>query len=48
MDEARLIQLAQRGDVSAFNELVLFHQAQMFNVAYRVMGDSAAAADATQ
>lgn len=48
MDEAELIRLAQRGDVSAFNELVLRHQALAYNVAYRVMGDEAAAADATQ
>jgi RNA polymerase sigma-70 factor (ECF subfamily) len=48
MDEATLIGLAQRGDVSAFNELVLTHQAQVYNVAYRIMGDPATAADATQ
>jgi RNA polymerase sigma-70 factor (ECF subfamily) len=48
MDESSLIHLAQRGDVSAFNELVLAHQSQMFNVAYRIMGDANAAADATQ
>lgn len=48
MDEPDLIRLAQRGDVSAFNELVLMHQSQVYNVAYRIMGDGAAAADVTQ
>jgi RNA polymerase sigma-70 factor (ECF subfamily) len=48
MDESSLIHLAQRGDVSAFNELVLMHQTLAYNVAYRVMGEEAAAADATQ
>lgn len=48
MDELALIRAAQRGDVSSFNELVLAYQSQVFNVACRVMGDEAAAADATQ
>lgn len=48
MDEATLIKQAQRGEVSAFNELVLAYQAQVYNVAYRIMGDAGAAADATQ
>jgi RNA polymerase sigma-70 factor (ECF subfamily) len=48
MDEAALIQKAQRGDVSAFNELVLAYQTQVYNVAYRIMGDAGAASDATQ
>jgi RNA polymerase sigma-70 factor (ECF subfamily) len=48
MDEAALIRSAQRGDADAFNTLVLAHQAQVYNVAYRIMGDEAAASDATQ
>jgi RNA polymerase sigma-70 factor (ECF subfamily) len=48
MDEATLIQEAQRGDVQAFNGLVLHYQTQVYNLAYRVMGESEAAADATQ
>jgi RNA polymerase sigma-70 factor, ECF subfamily len=48
MDEPSLIQSAQRGDVDAFNALVLTYQAQVYNVAYRIMGDEAAASDATQ
>src|SRR5690349_14961071 len=48
MDEPILIQAAQRGDVDAFNTLVLAYQSQVYNVAYRIMGDEAAASDATQ
>ena len=48
MDEAALIHDAQRGDVNAYNTLVLHYQDHAFNVAYRVMGEDAAAADATQ
>jgi RNA polymerase sigma-70 factor (ECF subfamily) len=48
MDEQRLIQAAQRGDLSAFNELVLHYQNRVFNLAYRIMGDEDSAADATQ
>ena len=48
MDEPALIRAAQRGDVKSFNELVLAYQSQVYNVAYRIMGDEAAAADASQ
>jgi RNA polymerase sigma-70 factor (ECF subfamily) len=48
MDEPFLIQSAQRGDIDAFNTLVLTYQSQVYSVAYRIMGDEAAAADATQ
>lgn len=48
MDEAALISAAQRGDARAFNALVLSYQSQAYNVAYRIMGDAAAASDATQ
>lgn len=48
MNEAALIQQAQRGDVRAFNELVLAYQTQLYNVAYRILGDAGAASDATQ
>jgi RNA polymerase sigma-70 factor (ECF subfamily) len=48
MDEASLIQEAQRGDVQAFNALVLHYQTQVYNLAYRVMGERDSAADATQ
>ena len=48
MDEQALIQAAQRGDLNAFNELVLFYQRQVYNLAYRIMGDEDSAADAAQ
>jgi RNA polymerase sigma-70 factor (ECF subfamily) len=48
MDEQRLIAQAQRGDLHAFNQLVLAYQSTLYNVAYRILGDSDAAADATQ
>lgn len=48
MDEPILIQRAQRGDVQAFNTLVLHHQSAVYNFAYRLLGDPATAADATQ
>lgn len=48
MDEPALIRDAQRGDVNAFNRLVLEYQALAYNVAYRVMGEAEAAEDATQ
>ncbi len=47
-DEQALIRSAQRGDLEAFNSLVLLYQQQVYNLAYRIMGDKAAASDATQ
>ncbi|MBM4464631.1 MAG: sigma-70 family RNA polymerase sigma factor [Chloroflexi bacterium] len=48
MDEKALIDAARRGDVSSFNQLVLSYQSMAYNVAYRILGDRDAAADATQ
>jgi RNA polymerase sigma-70 factor (ECF subfamily) len=48
VDETSLIEAARRGDVAAFNELVLTYQNQVYNLAYRIMGDGDTAADATQ
>jgi RNA polymerase sigma-70 factor (ECF subfamily) len=48
IDESRLIARAQRGNLEAFNQLVLMHQDSAFTVAYRLMGDSHRAADAAQ
>ncbi|MBN1658817.1 MAG: sigma-70 family RNA polymerase sigma factor [Anaerolineae bacterium] len=48
MDEQALIESARKGDVRAFNQLVLLYQSMAFNVAYRILSDSDAAADATQ
>jgi RNA polymerase sigma-70 factor (ECF subfamily) len=46
-----LIADAQRGGrrgLDAFNTLVLSYQSQVYNVAYRILGEEAGAADATQ
>lgn len=48
MDEAALILAAQRGDLEAFNRLVLFYQDMVYQQAYRMMGEAHAAEDATQ
>lgn len=48
IDEESLIASAQRGNLTAFNELVLAYQDQVYNLAYRIMGDPASASDATQ
>jgi RNA polymerase sigma-70 factor (ECF subfamily) len=48
MNEAEAIKAAQNGKLSAFNQLVMLHQGLAYNVAYRIMGDTDAAADATQ
>ncbi len=48
MDEPGLIRQAQRGDLQAFNGLVLAYQTQVYNLAYRIIGETDAAADATQ
>jgi RNA polymerase sigma factor (sigma-70 family) len=48
MDEQALIRAAVKGDVDSFNTLVLHYQSQVYNYAYRVMGDPDSAADATQ
>jgi len=47
-DESALITRAKRGSVDAFNTLVLRYQDAAFTVAYRLMGDSAGAADTAQ
>lgn len=48
MDEFGLIEDARKGNVQAFNTLVLHYQEPAYNFALRIMGDPAAAADATQ
>lgn len=48
MDEVALIAQAQKGDVQAFNTLVLHYQQVVYNVAYRIMGEPQAAEDAAQ
>lgn len=46
--EMAWINAAQAGDIEAFNALVLRYQDMAFTIAYRMMGDSQRAADATQ
>lgn len=48
MDEQTLIRAAQRGDLEAFNELVLLYQDLLFRIAVNIFGDEDAAADVTQ
>ena len=48
MDEIQAIQAAQKGDLAAFNRLVMAYQGMAYNVAYRIVGDADAAADASQ
>jgi RNA polymerase sigma-70 factor (ECF subfamily) len=48
MAEVELVEKALKGDLQAFNDLVLTYQEMAFNLAYRMLGTSAAAADATQ
>jgi RNA polymerase sigma-70 factor (ECF subfamily) len=48
MDELAFIQDAQRGDLAAFNSLVLAYQETVFNTALRILGDDEQAADASQ
>jgi RNA polymerase sigma-70 factor (ECF subfamily) len=48
MDEQTLIRAAQRGDLEAFNQLVLRYQDFLFRIALNILRDEDAAADATQ
>lgn len=47
-NEQTLIYHARRGDLNAFNRLVLHYQDQVYTTAYRIMGDPDSAADTTQ
>ncbi len=47
-DEEKLVKAAQRGNLDAFNELILYYQTQVYNLAYHIMKDPAAADDAAQ
>ena len=47
-DETLLINLSQKGDVNAFNQLVLKYQQMTYNVVLRMLGDRDTAADVTQ
>ena len=48
IEENHWVALAQRGDLDAFNELILRHQDALFNMAVRMLGDDDKAADAVQ
>lgn len=48
IDERSILLRARRGDVSAFSELVGCHQAAVFNVCLRLLGDRVEAEDAAQ
>jgi RNA polymerase sigma-70 factor (ECF subfamily) len=48
MDEQGLIAASKRGDSQAFNKLILQYQTLVYNVAYRMLHDTEAAADAAQ
>ncbi len=47
-DESQLVQRSQQGDLDAFNQLVEQYQGQVYNLALRMLGDQALAADAAQ
>jgi RNA polymerase sigma-70 factor (ECF subfamily) len=47
-EEEQLIARSQRGDVNAFNQLVLNYQQVAYTVAFRMLGDADTAADITQ
>lgn len=48
VEEARYLEAARRGDLAAFNWLVLRYQVRVYNLCYRMLSDADAAADATQ
>ena len=48
MDEEALLQQARTGDLEAFNRLVIEYQSRVYNLAYRILGETDAAADAAQ
>ncbi len=47
-DEELLIARSQRGDVNAFNQLVLHYQQTLYSVVFRMLGNPDATADVTQ
>jgi RNA polymerase sigma-70 factor, ECF subfamily len=47
-DEAALVHRAQKGNLDAFNALILQYQTQVYNLAWHLLHDAAAADDATQ
>ena len=47
-NETHLVISAQKGDLQAFNQLVLSYQDRIYNLAARILGDEDLAADITQ
>jgi RNA polymerase sigma-70 factor (ECF subfamily) len=47
-EDLALVRRAQDGELEAYNRLVLTYQELAYNLAYRILSDSAAAEDATQ
>ncbi|MCA0458633.1 MAG: sigma-70 family RNA polymerase sigma factor [Chloroflexi bacterium] len=47
-NEPALIKAAVRGNMTAFNDLVLHYQDRVYSIAYRILGESESAADAAQ
>ena len=48
IEETQWIASARRGDLEAFNQLILRYQDSLFNIAVRMLGDEDQAADAVQ
>jgi len=48
MNESELIAASQKGNLAAFNDLVLAYQEQVYHTAYRLLGKPEMAEDATQ
>jgi RNA polymerase sigma-70 factor (ECF subfamily) len=48
MDDTELIRASQDGDLDSFNELVRCYQKMAYNLAFRMLGDTQSAEDATQ
>lgn len=48
MEDTELIRATRQGDLTAFNDLVLKYQDQIFNHAYRLLGNQDIAEDITQ
>lgn len=48
MDEQRLVAMAQRGEIAAFESLIEAYEARIYNLAYRMLGNPEDARDAAQ
>lgn len=48
MDEKRLVALAQKGEIAAFETLIEAYETRIYNLAYRMLGDAEDARDVAQ